>query len=144
LDPPEKERYMKDKYTEIKHAVPVEPLPHECSPPAADNPHQLATRGLAAMFELHPAVAFGTVACDLGLHGADVVSAGLLIPFSALAGVVLGVIAYRSQKRFCGDDHESALVKGLIVGLLTAIPSPLPYVLFIPAGLLGWVKGRRR
>jgi hypothetical protein len=27
---------------------------------------------------------------------------------------------------------------------LTAIPSPLPYVLFIPAGVVGWLHNLRR
>jgi hypothetical protein len=95
--------------------------------PSGLNPHQVAARGFAQSFGLHPAMAFLTVVVDVMLHGADVVSAGLLIPFSAAAGVVLGVIVYRGQRRFYGDDQEAAVVKGLIVALVSIIPSPLPY-----------------
>jgi ParB-like chromosome segregation protein Spo0J len=42
------------------------------------------------------------------------------------------------------DDHETALIKALIVGLLTAIPAPLGPFFAIPAGLLGVVNAVRR
>lgn len=78
------------------------------------------------------------------LHSADVVSAGLLIPLSMLSGAVLGYITYKSQMKFYGDDAEAAKIKALIIAVLTAIPSPLPYMLFIPAGLVGWFHNLRR
>ena len=110
--------------------------------PSSPNPHQIAARGFAQTFGLQPAMAFLTVATDLMLHGADVVSAGLLIPFSILGGGVLGYITYKSQMKFYGDDDESAKIKALIVAFLTAIPSPLPYMLFIPAGIVGFFRRR--
>jgi uncharacterized membrane protein len=76
----------------------------------------------------------------LMLHTADVISLGVLLPFSALAGVVIGFIAYRSQRTWYNDHHDSALIKALIVALLTIIPSPLPYVLFVPAGIVGFFR----
>lgn len=106
------------------------------------NPHQVAARGFAQTFGLHPAMAFVTVAADLMLHAADVVSAGLLIPFSAAAALVLATIAFLAQRKWFSDDQESALIKSLIIGLLTAIPSPLPYVLFVPAGIVGFFRKR--
>ena len=121
------------------------PLPWESRAPAPTgaSPHRLAARGFAQTFGLVPGMAFLTVATDLMLHGADVVSAGLLIPFSILGGGVLGYITYKSQMKFYGDDDESAKIKALIVAFLTAIPSPLPYMLFIPAGIVGWVHRLR-
>ena len=110
--------------------------------PSRINPHQVAARGFAQTFGLHPAMAFLTVATDLMLHGADIVSAGLLIPISILGGGVLGYITYKSQMKFYGDDDESAKIKALIVAFLTAIPSPLPYMLFIPAGIVGFFRRR--
>ncbi len=106
------------------------------------NTHQIASRGLAQTFGLLPGMAALTVVTDVMLHGADVVSAGLLIPFSILGGGVLGYITYKSQLKHYGDDEESAKIKGLIVAFLTAIPSPLPYMLFIPAGLVGFFRRR--
>lgn len=105
-------------------------------------PHQVAAQGLAQKLSIDPKLAFATVAVDFMLHSADVLSAGLLIPFSIAAGIVLTVIASRAQMKWSGDDYETACLKGFIIGLLTAIPSPLPYVLFVPAGILGWLRNR--
>ena len=58
--------------------------------------------------------------------------------------MVLGLIAFKAQMRWYGDDRESAMIKGLILGLLTAIPTPLPALLYIPSGLLGMVHNFRR
>jgi hypothetical protein len=77
------------------------------------------------------------------LHSADVLSLGLLEPFSVAGGIVLGIIAFMAQKKWYGDDKESALRKALMVALLTAIPSPLPYFLFVPAGILGFFRRKK-
>ncbi len=144
-----------DYTTETQDATAFEALHNEPSPPPVrsdahqvaapgNNPQQLAAHGLSQTFGLLPGVAVLTVASDVMLHGADVVSAGLLIPLSVLGGAVLGYITWKSQTKFYGDDDESAKIKALIVAFLTAIPSPLPYMLFIPAGLLGLVHSLRR
>ena len=123
------------KVDEFREAVPVqEPQTRE---PAA-NPQQLAARGFGQSFGLHPAMALFTVAVDVMLHSADVLSGGLLVPLSVIGGGVLAAVTYRAQQKWYGDDKESAGIKAVIVGLLTAIPSPLPYALFLPAGLVGW------
>jgi hypothetical protein len=139
--------HMTPKYSmETTDARASEPLPYDdASPPSFEgNHHQVAARGFGQTFGLHPAMAMLTVALDLMLHAADVVSAGLLIPFSMMAALALAVIVYRAQRRMYGDDRDSASIKALIVGLLTAIPSPLPYVLFVPAGVVGLAHSLRR
>ena len=127
--------------------VPFEPYPDAgISPPhrlaVSINPHQVAARGFAQSFGLLPGAAIVTVGADIMLHGAAVVSAGLLIPFSILGGVMLGYITYKWQMKEYGDDSETAKIKALIVAFLTAIPSPLPYMLFIPAGIVGMFRRR--
>jgi hypothetical protein len=102
------------------------------------NPHQMAARGFGQSFGLHPAVSFFTVAVDVMVQAAVVGSDGLLLPLSIVSGVVVAVVTYRAQQHWYGDDKESAAIKAAIVGLLTAIPSPLPYMLFVPAGVVGW------
>jgi hypothetical protein len=120
------------------------------APPPSDlsssdaNPHQIAARGFGQTFGLTPGIAALTIGLDLMLHSADIVTGGLLVPLSAGAGVVLGFITWRSQMKFYGDDDEAAKIKGCIVALLTAIPSPLPYVLFVPAGFVGWLHNLRK
>jgi len=138
---------MTPKYTmETTDARASEPLLYdEPSPPSFEaNHHQVAARGFGQTFGLHPAMAMLTVAVDLMLHAAEVVSAGLLIPFSMMAALVLAVIVYRAQRRMYGDDRDSAWTKSAVVAVLTAIPSPLPYMLFVPAGVVGLVHSLRR
>ena len=52
----------------------------------------------------------------------------------------LGFIVYKIQRKWYNDDHDSAMIKALIVGLLTAIPVPLTPLVAIPAGIIGIVK----
>jgi uncharacterized membrane protein YvlD (DUF360 family) len=93
------------------------------------------------LFGLDPRVAFLTLIVDMMLNAGDLVSMGLLLPVSAAAGVVLGYVVYRAQINWYGDDKESARIKALILGLLTAIPTPIPEILYIPAGILGLFHG---
>ena len=93
------------------------------------------------LFGLDPRVAFLTLVVDMMLNAGDLASLGLLLPVSVAAGVVLGYVVYRAQINWYGDDKESARIKALILGLLTAIPTPIPEILYIPAGLLGLFHG---
>ena len=95
-------------------------------------------------FGLDPRIAFLTLIVDMMLNAGDLVTMGLLVPVSIGAGVVLGYVAYRAQMHWYGDDKETAKIKGIILGLLTAIPTPLPELLYIPAGLVGLVHAWRR
>jgi hypothetical protein len=93
------------------------------------------------LFGLDPRVAFLTLIVDMMLNAGDLASMGLLLPVSVAAGVVLGYVVYRAQINWYGDDKESARIKALILGLLTAIPTPIPEILYIPAGILGLFHG---
>jgi len=106
---------------------------HAAGPPAS--------RRFGQIFGLDPRVAFLTLIVDLMLNAGDVASMGLLLPVSVAAGVVLGYIAYRAQINWYGDDRESARIKAIVLGLLTAIPTPLPELLYIPAGFVGLLRG---
>ncbi len=59
---------------------------------------------------------------------------------STVCGVILGSITYLAQKKWYDDDKESAVIKALIVGFLTAIPAGLPGYLVIPSGILGFFR----
>jgi hypothetical protein len=101
------------------------------------------SRGFTQLFGLDPRIAFLTFIVDAMLFGGVALTAGLLIPVALVAGVVLGFITYRAQMKWYGDDRESALIKGVIVGLLTAIPTPLPAILYVPSGILGLIHMAR-
>jgi hypothetical protein len=112
--------------------------------PAKLNFRPAAQRRFGQVFGLDPRVAFLTLIVDMMLNAGDLATMGLLLPVSIGAGIVLGIIVYRAQINWYGDDRESARIKALVLGLLTAIPTPLPELLYIPAGLLGLFHVWRR
>ena len=115
-----------------------------------DEPHDMAspqggaTRGLAQVFGLAPQAAFLAVLIDMLVFTTDTFSLEILLPLGIGIAAVLGLIVYRIQRHSYGDDHDAALTKALIVGLLTAIPFPITPFFAIPGGLLGIVNVIRR
>ena len=107
--------------------------------------HHAAARGFAQTFGLHPAIGLLTIVVDWMLFGPEALSGFtstlfLSIPVSA----VLGFITYRAQRKWYGDDDESAKLKALgSLALLTAIPSPLPGFLYVPAGMVGFFRRKK-
>jgi hypothetical protein len=99
-----------------------------------------SSRGLCQMFGLDPRVALLTVIIDAMVFGADTFSMELLLPIGIGVAAILGLIVYLAQKKWYGDDKESALIKALIIFILTAIPVPLGPFIAIPGGLIGIVK----
>ena len=96
-----------------------------------------APRRFSQAFGLDPRIAFLTLIIDMMLNAGDLLSMGMLLPVSIAAGIVLGYVVYKAQINWYGDDAESAKIKALVIGLLTAIPTPIPELLYLPAGLLG-------
>ena len=137
-------------------------LPPEVMPPqprtrpaVISNPDHATAHGFGYVFGLHPAVAFFTIAVNLMLFGKDGLAlvlaaptAGADIPVAVLASMVMGAavgyISYLGQKKWYGDDEESARIKGMITGVLTAIPSGLPGMLFGGAALAGMLFRKKR
>ena len=122
----------------------------------AVNPHQAAARGFERVFGLHPGIAVFTIAVNLMLFGKD----GLALVFapgtggldllvalaiSMAAGATVGYVTYLGQQKWYGDDDESAKIKGMITGVLTAIPTGLPGMLFGSAAIAGsLLRGKRQ
>ncbi|HMD72783.1 MAG TPA: hypothetical protein VKG05_02860 [Steroidobacteraceae bacterium] len=102
------------------------------------------SRGFGQLFGLEPRIAILMLVVDSMLFGGTVMTLGLLIPVSLAAGAILGFITFRAQMKWYGDDREAALIKGLIVGLLTAIPTPLPPLLYLPLGIVGLIHNRQK
>jgi hypothetical protein len=96
------------------------------------------------MFGLDPRVAFLTFIADCMLNAGEVASMGLILPVSLVAAVAIGFIAYRAQMKWYGDDSESAMIKAVMLALLTAIPTALPSFLYGTAGLIGLAHVLRR
>jgi hypothetical protein len=100
--------------------------------------------GLVAAFGLDPRVALLTVVVDMMVFGGDAITLGALIPIGIAVGAILAFTVYKVQRLWSNDGHENALIKALIVGLLTAIPAPLGPLFAIPGGILGIVNAVRR
>ena len=118
------------------HQVPAYPLPY----------HRVAVSagGFGQIFGLDPRVVFLTMLVDTMLFGGQFLTLGTSSLISLPVGIALGFITYRAQRHWYRDDRESAIIKGLIVGLLTAIPTSLPGFLTIPSGIIGLVHLLRR
>jgi hypothetical protein len=112
------------------------------------NADHATAQGFGHVFGLHPAIAFFTIAVNLMLFGKDglaLVLAGptaggdipIALLISAAVGAVAGYVTYLGQMKWYADDHESAKIKALITGVLTAIPTGLPGMLFGSAALAG-------
>ena len=94
---------------------------------------------LLQIIGLHPIVGFGMFAIDLMLFGSE-----MLIPPSVILTVptalLLGMGSILIQRYSFNDGWGAATGKGMIVGVLTAIPSPLPSVITLLGGTAGLVK----
>jgi hypothetical protein len=80
---------------------------------------------------------------DTMLFGAESASLGTLWPVSLVVSAVIGVITFLAQRKFYGDDDEAAFIKAALLSLLVAIPTPLPAMLYIPAGIIGLCNRKR-
>jgi uncharacterized membrane protein YvlD (DUF360 family) len=110
----------------------------------AISPQVVASRGLAQTFGLDIKAATLAVIVDLMVFGGEVLTFETLLPLGLCVAGVLALIVYKIQRKWHQDDHDSALIKALIIGLLTAIPVPLTPIIAIPGGILGIVSAVRR
>jgi hypothetical protein len=91
-------------------------------------------------FGLHPLTAMGLFAVDWMLFGGEVATGGIGWLISLPVGMVLGFASILIQKHGYRDETMPALAKGLLVGLLTAIPTPLASFGFVPLAAFGAIK----
>jgi hypothetical protein len=102
---------------------------------------------LLGLIGRHPASASGVIVIDVMLFGASAATLGTGWAVSIPAGVAPGIATALIQNRGSpGDDPLLAAGKGILVGFLTAIPTPLPSVFVQGAGAAGagaWIQARR-
>ena len=92
---------------------------------------------------IHPAAALVAVAVDLMLFVGVVGTAGVGWVLSIPVGFVVAIIVTLFQRWGTQDNMGLAVAKGLSVGLLTAIPTPLPSVVTLGLGTAGGIQRRR-
>lgn len=85
---------------------------------------------------VHPVVALVFVIVDFLLFGGEIITWGFSLKISILAGIFLGLWAIRQQKVAYGDTLGRALIKGVALGVLTALPTPAASFLTVIGGLL--------
>jgi len=83
----------------------------------------------------HPLVGFGMIAVDWMLF----VSLGITWLISIPIGIALTIACVLIQKFGMRENWGLAIGKGLMVGLLTAIPTPLPSIITLAGTGLGTV-----
>src|SRR5438309_7066654 len=91
-------------------------------------------------FGLHPLTAMGLFVVDWMLFGEEVATAGVGWLISLPVGFLLGLIAILIQKHVYKDETLPAVAKGLLVGLLTAIPAPLSSLGILPLAGFGLIR----
>jgi hypothetical protein len=97
------------------------------------------------IFSLYPLLAFFIILVDAMDSAVDVVTLGISAPVLWLiSSVFSAVVVFMGQKKWGGDDQESALIKALIVGFLVALPTPFPSFLTVPSAVVGVVQTLRR
>ncbi len=111
--------------------------------PPSHNTHPAAVRSFSGKFGLHPGMALLTVGVDTMLFASDIATAGFIIPLTLAVAAGLGVVTFMAQRKWYGDDAESAFIKAIIVTGLTAIPTSLPGFLCAPAGVVGLFHRKR-
>jgi hypothetical protein len=109
----------------------------------AVQPQVAAARSLAQVFGLEIRAAILTVIVDLLVFAGDTFSLEALLPLGVAVAAALGFIVYKIQKKWYGDDHESALIKAMIIAIMTAIPVPITPLFAVPGGLIA-IAGRWR
>ncbi len=87
---------------------------------------------------LHPLSAFAAICVDLMLFGPEAAAPPAFILTFAF-GFMISVPVYLLQKYASGDGRKVAFAKAMIIGILTAIPSPLPSVFTGLGGILGLI-----
>ncbi len=92
---------------------------------------------LIQTFGLHPLVALGMICVDMMLFAPDATGIGWLI--SCIVAAVLTIPCILIQKYAYKDNWGTAIGKGMLVGILTAIPTPLPAAITATGGVLGTI-----
>ena len=95
---------------------------------------------LSQSLGLHPLVGFGMFAVDMMLFSTEVLTFELSWPISVAIGAALTLPSILIQKYSFGDEWGAATGKGLLIGVLTAIPTPLPAIVPLLGGALGTMQ----
>lgn len=106
---------------------------------------QQPTRSWLNAVGVDPLVALCVVAFDFMIFGGEAATGGLgVVCLAPLAGVVVFVATILVQRHSCRDSWGAAAGKALLLGALTAIPTPLPSFVTAALGGMGYLARRQK
>ena len=79
-------------------------------------------------------------AVDMMLFGTEALTFELSWPISVAVGAVLTFPSILIQRHSFNDSWGAAIGKGMLIGVLTAIPTPLPALIPLLGGTLGTIQ----
>jgi hypothetical protein len=91
-------------------------------------------------FGLHPFVGFGMIAVDWMLFGSEAATLGVGWGVSVLVALALTPPCILIQKYSYKDSWGASAGKGLLVGVLTAIPTGLPSIVTFGGAAIGTAR----
>lgn len=91
----------------------------------------------ARQMGVHPLIGFGLFAIDFMMFAAEGATLGRAMICTIPIGLLLMIPTVLIQKNSFNESWGAAIGKGMLLGILTAIPTPLPGVASIGAGILG-------
>jgi len=97
-------------------------------------------KSFSQTFGLHPLTALALFVVDWMLFGEEIATAGIGWVISLPVGMMLGLAAILIQKYAYKDETMPAVAKGLLAGLLTAIPTPLSSLGLLPLAAFGAIR----
>jgi hypothetical protein len=125
---------MEQQRSKFVQAKRVDPPPPAQS---AEVGNFAAVRNLASCFGLDYRAAVLTIVVDLLVFGIDTLSMETLLPVGAALATVLGLVVYQIQIHYGKDERRAALIKSMIVGILTFVPMPITPLFSLPACIVG-------
>lgn len=100
-------------------------------------------RQISQFLGVHPLVAIVVVALDVMLFSVEAGTLGAGWVVSILAAIVLTIGCVLMQKYGSGDEWGLAIGKGLLIGIITAIPTPLPSFITLGLGAVALLRDNR-
>ncbi len=97
-------------------------------------------KNFSQMFGIHPLVVFALFAADWMMFSTEIATIGTDWVITAPIGIILGIGAILVQKYSFKDETGLAIGKGILLGLLLAIPTALPSFAMLPFAAVGAVK----
>ena len=93
---------------------------------------------------LHPITGFGMFAIDWMLFGVSGATFGVGWLVTIPIALALSVPCTLIQRFSYGDHWGTAVAKGMLIGILTAIPTPIPSAITLTTGVMGYFAKSNR